>query len=53
MPAALRPEGPASSEPSRSDERAIRAELEQAYGTKRPTIASKGHPRPAAHALAG
>jgi len=48
MPAALRPEGAASSEPSRSDERAIRAELEQAYGTKRPTIASKGHSRPAA-----
>lgn len=48
MPPALRPDAPGSSEPSRSDERAIRAELEQAYGSKRPTIPSKGHPRPAA-----
>lgn len=48
MPPALRPEAPGSSEPSRADERAIRAELEQAYGTKRPTIPAKGTLRAAA-----
>jgi hypothetical protein len=47
MPAALRPEGGGSSAPSKSDERAIRAELERAYGTKRPTIPFKGQRSPA------
>jgi hypothetical protein len=41
MPAALRPEV-GSSAPSKPDEQAIRAELERAYGTKRPTIPFKG-----------
>ena len=47
MPPALRAEGGDSSEPSKSDERAIRAELEKAYGTKRPTIPFKGKRAPA------
>jgi serine/threonine-protein kinase len=42
MPAALRPSA-TGSPPSVADEKAIRAELEQAYGTGRPTVPDKPH----------